>query len=66
VHNSQTKWLLDGDRLTNLSLRVARASATSLNPTILIHSAAVSKVLTLKFSQYMIKQRDSKISADED
>ena len=44
VHISQTTWLLDAYRLTNLSLRLAKASATSLIPNIFIYFAASSKV----------------------
>jgi len=48
LHISQTTLLFNEYLLTNLSLRVATAAAMSLTSHILIHSAAISVVLTLK------------------
>jgi len=48
IHISQTTLLFNAYLLTNLSLRVATASATSLTPNILKHSAAISNVFTFK------------------
>jgi len=48
IHISQTTLLFNAYLLTNLSLRVATASATSLTPNIFKHSAAISNVFTLK------------------
>jgi len=42
----QTALLFDTYRLTNLSLRLATASATSLTPKTFRHSAAMSEVFT--------------------
>ena len=44
---TQTTLLLNAYLLTNLSLRVATASATSHTPNIFRHSAAFSEVFTL-------------------
>ena len=48
LHISQTTLLFNAYLLTNLSLRVATASAMSLTPNIFKHSAAISNVFTLK------------------
>jgi len=48
LHISQTTLLFNKYLLINLSLCMAKVSAMSLTPHILIHSAAISEVLTLK------------------
>jgi len=48
IHISQTTLLFNAYLLTNLSFRVATASATSLTSNIFKHSAARSNVFTLK------------------
>ena len=48
LHISQTTLLVDKYILINLSLRVSTASAMSVTPHIVIHSAAISEVFTLK------------------
>ena len=48
LHISQTTLLLNEYLEINLSLRMATASAMSSTQHILIHSAAISEVLTLK------------------
>jgi len=44
IHISQTTLLFNAYLLTNLSLRVATASVTSLTPNIFKHSAAISNI----------------------
>jgi len=46
-HITQTALLLNAYLLTNLSLRVATASATSQTPNIFRHCTAVSEAFTL-------------------
>ena len=46
-HITQTALLLNAYLLTNLSLRVATASATSQSPNIFRHCTAVSEAFTL-------------------
>ena len=48
LHISQTTLLFNKYIVVNLSLRMTRASAVSLTPHSLIHSAAISQVLPLK------------------
>ena len=47
VHITQTTLLLNAYLLTNLSLRVAKASATSQTPNIFRQCTAVSEAFTL-------------------
>jgi len=63
LHITQTTLLFNEYRLTNLSLRMTTASAVSLAPHILIHSAAISEVLTLKnfLAHTGLQQHDSEI-----